>query len=127
MLKKKTIISEKVKEPYFTPKYVKKKARLMKCTYNGCENVFKAFPHARFCAYHKDPSTRPVEKKVEEKTMFIFEHTFKEKTTIERRCDLCNAVYQIDIYPGREDYPRFCNDHHSEYRRKFWREIHKKG
>jgi hypothetical protein len=118
------LIEEKEKAPYFTPKYVKKKAKIMQCTYEGCENTFKAFPHARFCEFHKDPSTRPTEKKVEENTMFIFKHSFKEKMIIERYCDCCNKSYRIEVYPEREEYPRFCDEHHSEYKRIFWREQH---
>jgi len=111
---------------YFTPKYVKKKIKLMKCTYEGCENTFMAYPHARFCDFHKDISTRPKEKKVEENTMFIFKGNFKEKVLIERGCDCCGHPYRIEVYPGREDYPRFCEEHRSEYKRINWRETHGK-
>lgn len=117
---------KRLRENYFTPKYKKKKARVMQCTYPGCSNTFKAFPHARFCEYHKDPDTRekPVAR-VEENTMFTFKNDIKEKMSIERACDCCGKPYRVDIYPGRTEYPRFCEDHRSEYRRKFWRETHK--
>jgi hypothetical protein len=125
MLKKK-LINEKEKTEFFTPKTTKKKAQLMSCTHPGCKNTFIAFPHARFCAYHKDPSTRQVEKVVQESTMFTFKHNFNEKTLIERFCDCCGKPYQVEVYPEREDYPRYCPEHHSEYKRQNWRETHGK-
>lgn len=121
---KRTLIDEKPKSEYFTPQYKKKKAKIMSCTHPGCQNTFKAFPHARFCVFHKDPSTRQVEKVVEESTMFIFKHTFSEKTLIERNCDCCGKPYQVEVYPEREEYPRFCEEHHSEYKRYNWRDTH---
>lgn len=117
---------EKTGGKYFTPNRVKRKARMMRCTYNGCENTFVAFPHARFCEYHKDPSTRPVERKPEEKTMFEFKHSFNERTIIERACDCCKTQYRIEVTPGRVDYPRFCEEHHSEYKRINWRQANGK-
>jgi len=114
----------KEKEPYFTAKTTKKKSRLMKCTYNECVNTFVAFPHARFCEYHKDPSTRPKEKVVEENTMFKFPHKFSGRITIERACNCCGKPYQIEIYPEREDYPCYCKDHQNEWKRKHWRMTH---
>lgn len=110
---------------YFKPTMTQKKVKLMHCTHLNCDNVFEAHSHARFCEFHKNPATRKVTKKKDEISTFIFKHNFKEVTTIQRNCDCCRAVYELDIYPGGgAEYPRFCELHRSEYKRKYWREQH---
>ncbi len=39
-------------------------------------------------------------------------------------CELCNTSFLIKVYPGKGIYPKFCEDHRSEYRRLFYRKIH---
>jgi len=114
----------KEKKKYFTAETKKKKERLMRCTYNDCENTFIAFPHARFCEYHKDPTTRPKTKRVEKNTMFKFPHEYNVKILIERACDCCGKPYRLEIYPGREDYPCFCEEHQNDWKRKHWKMNH---
>jgi hypothetical protein len=109
---------------YFTPNYTKKKVKLVTCQHPGCNEIFEAMPHTRFCAYHKDASTRPKAIKEVESSLFIFEHNFQNTTLIERNCDCCKAPYRIDILPSTKQYPRFCELHRNEYKRILWREEH---
>lgn len=97
-----------------TPTKLKKE---MQCTYNGCTNTFISYPHARFCDYHKDPVTRPVEKKVEEKTTFRIEHNFTETTLIELTCQCCGAPYRVYVLPGTYEYSKYCHNHRPLYKR----------
>lgn len=111
---------------YFHLKTSKKKTKLMTCTHEGCTNTFEAYPHARFCEFHKDPLTRPIDKKKEEVTTFKFKHTFPEPMVIEKSCACCGSPYRITVYPSTYEYPKFCPDHRSEFKRNSWRETHGK-
>jgi hypothetical protein len=106
---------------YRTPVYQKKEKRPINCTHPGCESVFEGYPHTKFCEYHKDIKTREVKKVEKESCIFIFEQATFEKQKIEKDCDCCGKSFVIELYPNIKEYPRFCEDHRSEYKRYFYR------
>lgn len=102
----------------------KKKQIQLKCEYQDCTNGFVGYPNAKYCKDHKNPKSRITtkEKIQSEICFFEFEHNFENQTIIERSCDLkgCTVVYKLNIYPTQKIYPKFCDEHRNEFKRKYF-------
>ena len=106
------------------PKYKKKKRIKLKiCQYCGKE--FWGHPIAKYCELHRDVKQREKTKKSPEpgdsnnKTHL---HDFIEVVEEKWICELegCGKTYVVKIFPKQFVYPRFCEMHRNEFRRRNW-------
>jgi hypothetical protein len=105
--------------PTYTP--VQKKSTKY-CKYMGCEKEFYGVPIQKYCDFHTDPHNR---KRIRQKPEDIqiknqlFLHKFQNPTQIEFHCALdgCDKEFYVDIYPKQFVYPKYCEEHRSEFRR----------
>ncbi len=106
------------------PKYKKKKRiKLKVCQYCGKE--FWGHPIAKYCELHRDVKQREKAKKPVEPVdpnNRIFEHEYLEVVEQEFVCELdgCNRTFTVKIFPKQFVYPRYCEEHRNEYKRKNW-------
>lgn len=106
------------------PKYKKKKRIKLKiCQYCGKE--FWGHPIAKYCELHRDVKQREKTKKSPEpgdSNNKTHQHDFIEVVEESWICELdgCSKEYTVKIFPKQFVYPRFCEEHRNEFRRRNW-------
>jgi hypothetical protein len=106
------------------PKYKKKKRIKLKiCQYCGKE--FWGHPIAKYCELHRDVKQREKTKKSPEpgdSNNKTYQHDFIEVVEENWICELdgCGKDYVVKIFPKQFVYPRFCEEHRNEFRRRNW-------
>lgn len=106
------------------PKYKKKKRIKLKiCQYCGKE--FWGHPIAKYCELHRDVKQREKTKKSPEpgdSNNKTHQHDFIEVVEQSWVCELegCDKEYVVKIFPKQFVYPRFCEEHRNEFRRRNW-------
>lgn len=106
------------------PKYKKKKRIKLKiCQYCGKE--FWGHPIAKYCELHRDVKQREKTKKSPEpgdSNNKTHQHDFIEVVEENWICELegCGKEYVVKIFPKQYVYPRFCEEHRNEFRRRNW-------
>lgn len=106
------------------PKYKKKKRIKLKiCQYCGKE--FWGHPIAKYCELHRDVKQREKTKKSPEpgdSNNRTYNHDFIEVVEENWICELdgCGKSYVVKIFPKQFVYPRFCEEHRNEFRRRNW-------
>jgi hypothetical protein len=52
----------------------------------------------------------------------VFQHKFIEATDVEFTCQLsgCNRKYMLKVIPKLFIYPKYCEEHRSEFKRAFF-------
>lgn len=106
------------------PKYKKKKRIKLKiCQYCGKE--FWGHPIAKYCELHRDVKQREKTKKSPEpgdSNNRTYNHDFIEVGEETWTCELegCGKSYVVKIFPKQFVYPRFCEEHRNEFRRRNW-------
>lgn len=98
------------------PKKSNKEKRWIKCSVEGCESVFYAYPNTRFCNHHKNINTR-INKIIEKETFFEINDRFSKATLIELICKLCGKPYRVILYPLQNKYPMYCEEHRNKFKR----------
>lgn len=110
--------------PVQLPKYKKKKRIKLKiCQYCGKE--FWGHPIAKYCELHRDVKQREKTKKSPEpgdSNNRTYSHDFIEVGEETWICELegCGKSYVVKIFPKQFVYPRFCEEHRNEFRRRNW-------
>lgn len=106
------------------PKYKKKKRIKLKiCQYCGKE--FWGHPIAKYCELHRDVKQREKTKKSPEpgdSNNKTYQHEFIEVVEENWTCELdgCPSTYPVKIFPKQFVYPRYCEEHRNEFRRRNW-------
>ncbi len=106
------------------PKYKKKKRIKLKiCQYCGKE--FWGHPIAKYCELHRDVKQREKTKKSPEPgdvNNRTYSHDFIEVVEENWICELdsCGKSYVVKVFPKQYVYPRFCEEHRNEFRRRNW-------
>ena len=106
------------------PKYKKKKRIKLKiCQYCGKE--FWGHPIAKYCELHRDVKQREKTKKSPEpgdSNNRTYSHEFIEVLEENWICELdgCGKSYVVKVFPKQYVYPRFCEEHRNEFRRRNW-------
>jgi len=106
------------------PKYKKKKRIKLKiCQYCGKE--FWGHPIAKYCELHRDVKQREKTKKSPEpgdSNNRTYNHEYIEVVEEPWTCELdgCGKTYMVKIFPKQFVYPRFCEEHRNEFRRRNW-------
>ena len=114
------------------PKYKKKKRiKLKVCQEPGCGREFWGHPIAKYCELHRDIKQRQKQKKnldsVESKNM-VFKHNFTEVVESPFLCCLegCNTLFSVKVFPKQFIYPKFCNEHRNDFKRKNFARLQRK-
>lgn len=93
------------------------------CQEPGCGKEFLGHPIAKYCDVHRDPRKRRRQRKkvenVDVKNM-VFDHAFTRSTVLEFVCALegCENRFKILALPKQDIYPKYCEEHRSEFRRQ---------
>jgi hypothetical protein len=104
------------------PKYKKKKRIKLKiCQYCGKE--FWGHPIAKYCELHRDVKQREKTKKSPEpgdSNNKTYSHDLVEVVEESWICELdgCGKSYVVKVFPKQYVYPRFCEEHRNEFRRR---------
>lgn len=104
------------------PKYKKKKRIKLKiCQYCGKE--FWGHPIAKYCELHRDVKQREKTKKSPEpgdSNNRTYMHDCIEVSEETWTCELegCGKTYVVKIFPKQFVYPRFCDEHRNEFKRR---------
>ncbi len=104
------------------PKYKKKKRIKLKiCQYCGKE--FWGHPIAKYCELHRDVKQREKTKKSPEpgdSNNRTYSHDCIEVSEETWTCELegCGKTYVVKIFPKQFVYPRFCDEHRNEFKRR---------
>lgn len=104
------------------PKYKKKKRIKLKiCQYCGKE--FWGHPIAKYCELHRDVKQREKTKKSPEpgdSNNKTYSHDLIEVVEETWLCELdgCGKTYVVKVFPKQYVYPRFCEEHRNEFRRR---------
>lgn len=113
------------------PKYrAEKKKRVKYCQYAACGKEFIGVHVQKYCDFHTDPHNRKrIRPKREDPGVRnnIFSHGFAGRVNAVFCCALsgCGREFAVSLYPGQKIYPKFCENHRSEFRRwNFTRMLH---
>lgn len=105
----------------------RKRLKLKKCLECGIE--FKGHIISKYCDKHRKEINRiKIVKKIlkKEDTNIVIKHEKHEITKMVLNCALCHNEYEIELIPQQYIYPKFCNEHRNEYKRKIFIKNNKK-
>lgn len=111
-----------------THRYEKKK--LKPCQYPDCQKWFTGTGFSKYCTEHRKREYRKFIDKLNKKEIIkedfnqIYNHELQKPELITFLCPLCNIQFQVKIYPNIFVYPKYCDNHRNEYKRKLWTEFH---
>ena len=105
------------------PKYKKKKRiKLKVCQEPGCGQEFWGHPIAKYCDKHRNIKQRSkiTNQPDSEERNITFTHNFILSKELTFTCclDHCNQIFKIKALPKQFVYPRFCEEHRNEFKRK---------
>ena len=113
-----------------TMKLIKKK-----CLYEGCKESYIGNLISKYCPEHRKQMYRKIidKDKIREKKEIKeskesanqrIQHTYKSATVVKGMCQLagCSEEFDLLILPNVFIYPKFCEGHRSEFKRKRWLE-----
>jgi len=95
----------------------------IKCKFPGCDKTIETNGYAaKFCKEHKKVKYREIKEKVVDNNNQVIEHNYKITTKMMIKCQLegCNNEFEITISPRTFIFPKFCENHRSEYKRKMF-------
>jgi len=111
------------------PRY-KNRNRLIVMVCQECHHEYLGHPISKYCPKHREIKNRKPKKKIKQKEMNRIVKT-NAFDVIERafKCGLrgCKNIFLIKIYPRQTLYPKFCPEHRTEYRRKYFLEQRKQN
>jgi hypothetical protein len=88
-----------------------------------CNHEYLGHPISKYCPKHRDIQNRKPKKKEKyiETNRIIKLKTFNPVDK-EFKCGLygCHNMFTIKIYPRQKIYPKYCPEHRTEWRRKFF-------
>jgi hypothetical protein len=100
----------------------KKRQKLIKCYYEGCTKEFMGYPATKYCDFHRDIKNRKSVKKVKQFTDFnlMVKHQHLEPVETDLKCELkgCKQKYKVILLPKLFIYPKYCEAHRNEFKRK---------
>ena len=110
------------------------KKRLMHkfCCYPECKEEFEGVGKAKYCTEHRKPIYRKVidADRIKAKRDYIknnnfnqlIEHKLNKCELAVMKCELegCEKEFTVLLIPNVNVYPKFCEDHRSEHRRKMF-------
>jgi hypothetical protein len=110
----------------------KKKQKI--CQEPGCGKEFYGRPIAKYCPFHQVPSRRQRVKKVlpcydGSQILPANLHARQSSESLVLRCQLpgCGKEFGIIHIANQGIYPKYCEDHRSEYRREFFLRMQQRG
>ena len=91
----------------------------------ACNKEFNGPRHQRYCSEHANPSTRHrVRIYKTDPCIFnqIIEHKSINSSCIMQKCQLegCHNEFKLTLLPHTYVYPKYCESHRTEYRRKYF-------
>jgi len=105
------------------PQYHKNKAKKLKiCQEPSCGKEFWGHPIAKYCEIHSNPKLRKRKRKVYEDVNIknqTFNHSFTSTTDVEFTCQVpgCIKRFTVKVHPRQFTYPKYCEEHRSEFKR----------
>lgn len=119
----------------------KKKLKTKICQFPGCTVEFQGIGPSKYCKEHKKQKYRNElnrlnsrKKKEKDKKQILINNQFIKhdnhySTQIELTCALegCDNTFQIKLLPRTFIYPKFCETHRNEYKRKLFVENRQKN
>ena len=110
----------------------KKKLMLKTCCYPECDVEFMGVGKAKYCEEHRKPVYRKVldADRIQAKKDYIknnnfnqvIDHKLSKCELVIHRCQLegCPNEFKLLLIPNINTYPKFCEEHRSEHRRKLF-------
>ena len=101
-----------------TPKQIVSKI----CYEVGCEKEYFGHRITKYCEFHRNPRNRAKKASIKTDVTIdnqIFLHNFVESADIVFTCALegCLEEFEIRVIPKINIYPKYCENHRSQYRR----------
>jgi len=94
------------------------------CQYVGCKKWYRGTGFSKYCMEHrKREYHKPIKsEKKEDNVNLKYEHIDIESSIVTMKCNLdgCKKEYQVQILPGVFVYPRYCEEHRNEHKRKIF-------
>ena len=112
------------------PRYKKKnRVKLKICQESGCGKEFLGHPIAKYCDLHRNIKKRKHKIKILENPNIknqIFQNNYYYPTDVEFLCALqgCKNRFKIKAYSKQEVYPKYCEEHRSEFKREQFSRTH---
>jgi hypothetical protein len=99
------------------------------CQFPGCTDYYMGTGFSKYCGEHRKKQYRKeINKsrlKIEtESANQTIKHNYERPQDINYNCELCGESFIITLYPGVTIYPKFCQEHRSEYKRLFYKAMH---
>jgi hypothetical protein len=105
-----------IKQP---PKVKKDRSAIKTCLECGIQFLGHAI--SKYCPAHTKTKNRIKCVKHHIKPEFsnvIIKHKLNQISTKTLICQLCGNKFKSDMIPGQSIYPKFCEEHRNEYKRK---------
>ena len=100
------------------------------CKEPGCGLEFWRHPIAKYCETHRDIKARV--KIIKDRPSLddlnlVINHENKEPVSHIFNCSLegCCEPYEVVLFPKQEVYPKFCETHRNEFKRKEFSRLYK--
>ena len=115
------------------PKYkFKKRTKVKICQEPSCGIEYIGHPISKYCELHQNVRMRIRKRRkfeninVKNQTL---KHSYTECVDMEFICALpgCEQSFKTKIFPKQHTYPKYCEEHRSEYKRELFLREHKNG
>jgi len=108
--------------PKYSPASMGRRLKTKYCQEPGCGKEYIGHPISKYCEIHRNIKTRKRKRRTYEDVAVknqTFVHKFTEVTNVEFVCQLpgCNRHFTVKTYPKQTTYPKFCEEHRSEFKR----------
>jgi hypothetical protein len=100
------------------------------CCYPDCDVYFEGTAKSKYCEEHKKSIYRKIidKDKIQAKKDLIIssninkviDHKNKDSVVADVECELCSKPFKILLISSVNVYPKFCEEHRSEHRRKMY-------
>ena len=89
-----------------------------------CGKKFEGFHNGKYCQDHKSAKSRGIvkKKKIFHNTNMIIKYNGFDLKEESRKCSLdgCKKEYNITLIPGQSIYPKYCEQHRSNFKRSMF-------
>lgn len=110
-------------------KYLLKKK---KCQFDGCDKEYTGNNVSKYCRIHRQTKYKKElyrkKKPKDESANQIIKHDYMNDPIVSFKCALegCNTVFNIQLFHNLYIYPKYCEEHRSEWKRDYFTKQHKK-
>lgn len=119
------VVMSTIELPKGGPKY--ERLKLKPCQFPGCDEYYMGTGFSKYCHEHRKRQYRKIldkkakkAKKTPENPNQTYHADVKFPTESTFKCECCGVPFTVIVYPSITVYPKYCQTHRNEWKRKFY-------